>query len=273
MAWSVKDGVLASHTELNDIGTKTHAQIDTAIDALEAATVAVRGGYVSGAAPVWQSASTVRIPSGYKAIDPDTGVMITAGANYDVVLNGANYGALKLDAAPAEAVSTWYYLWICSGASGTTGVWSTSATAPTLPSGYDVNKARTPGVWRNDAGSALLAMEIYLTQSSARMYWTAVPTILNGYPTAGSQTFNISAYLPPDATYAEFIMYNIQTNGTGYVGVTSDGYSFTGAVSETPGAGVGTLLLPTAGQTVTCHVAGSTAGTYIWYLSSWSEKW
>jgi hypothetical protein len=50
----------------------------------------------------------------------------------------------------SEAVSTWYHLWVIAKADGTKSViFSTSATAPTLPSGY-THKAYT-GAWYNDA--------------------------------------------------------------------------------------------------------------------------
>ena len=64
-------------------------------------------------------------------------------------------GAGGLDTG-SEAVSTWYHLWVIARADGAKSViFSTSATAPTLPAGY-THKAYT-GTWYNGADGHLKA--------------------------------------------------------------------------------------------------------------------
>lgn len=101
----------------------------------------------------WQSVSSIRVPSGFKAISENGDELLVAAANLDVSLSAA--GALGLDTG-SEASDTWYYIWLCKGGSGTTAIFSTSSSSPTLPSGYTDYKRRLPVVVRNDASSNIL---------------------------------------------------------------------------------------------------------------------
>jgi hypothetical protein len=102
-------------------------------------------------------------------------INITAGARWDstyaakinlavgVTVAIDAVGALGLDAG-SPANSTQYYVWLCSGSSGTTGIFSASSTSPTLPTGYDTYKVCIGRVITN--GSA----DIDTTQ-----FWTKNP--------------------------------------------------------------------------------------------------
>jgi hypothetical protein len=62
-------------------------------------------------------------------------LIIYAGGT--IALDASGAGGLDTG-SPANA--TQYYIWLCKGASGVSAVFSAHATAPTLPSGYDVDK-------------------------------------------------------------------------------------------------------------------------------------
>lgn len=83
--------------------------------------------------------------------DTDHEIDIAAGARWDSTyaepityaggtIDIENSGAGGLDTG-SVANSTQYYIWLCKGDSGVTAVFSASASAPTLPSGYDTYKA------------------------------------------------------------------------------------------------------------------------------------
>lgn len=84
--------------------------------------------------------------------DTEHDVDIAAGARWDsTYASKITYagGTIAIDAAAGinsidagtVANSTMYYIWICSGATGTGAIFSTSSTAPTLPAGYNTYKA------------------------------------------------------------------------------------------------------------------------------------
>lgn len=84
--------------------------------------------------------------------DTDHDINVAAGARWDstytVKINLAAGVTVAIDASGAlgldtgsVANSTQYYTWLCSGSSGTTVIFSASATSPTLPTGYDTYKA------------------------------------------------------------------------------------------------------------------------------------
>lgn len=107
-------------------------------------------GYVRGFVPVWTSVSRVTVSAGDgRSADNTTDIMLAAPAVVDITLAGTG----GLDTG-LEAANTWYYVHVVADSTGvnpTAGLLSTSATAPTLPSGYD--QFRRIGTVRNTAGS------------------------------------------------------------------------------------------------------------------------
>lgn len=93
-------------------------------------------------------ATTVDVTIDEILLRSSTGVLIRA-ATVSESANITVSGAGGLDTG-AEATATWYYLWIISNGSDVAAMLSTSATAPTMPSGYDY-KTRIGGVY-NEAG-------------------------------------------------------------------------------------------------------------------------
>jgi hypothetical protein len=95
--------------------------------------------------------------------DTDHDIDIAAGARWDstcsVKITYAG-GTIAIDASGAGGLdtgsvanSTQYYVWICSGGSGTTAIFSASASAPTLPGGYDSYKVCIGRVITNDSAN------------------------------------------------------------------------------------------------------------------------
>lgn len=233
---------ITNHNDLTNRGNVGHSSIDLRTS-----------GYVSGGPPTWQSVSTCRIPSGHRAIDPDTGALLTAGANYDCVLSAA--GALGLDTG-SEAVSTWYYLWLCSGASGTTGIWSASATAPTLPAGYAVNKARVGGAWRNNAGSDLLRAWHVVSAGRTVVTQAAPVTAQSGSVGAAATLVDLAAMVPPGATRAYVQMVMMAWNNTANQSETMYTLAYASASPTTEFALRCTVYHPTAGENLMCSAEG-----------------
>lgn len=113
-------------------------------------------GYTNGVVPIWQSNSTVRIPTGFSCRSADNTANIDVTSDLDAVLSAS--GANGLDTG-AEASGTTYYLWVIKKSSDGTvaSLWSLSASSPTMPAGYDL-KRRIKGAWRNDGSSNLMRM-------------------------------------------------------------------------------------------------------------------
>lgn len=114
----------------------------------------LKKGEIIGPLPSIQSVSTVRFPSGLQARDDSNTVDIILTGNIDVSL--AVSGAAGLDTG-SEAANTKYYYWLIRKSSdGTVSVIaSTSATSPTMPSGYD-QKRLMPFMVVNDASSNII---------------------------------------------------------------------------------------------------------------------
>lgn len=91
----------------------------------------------------------------------------------DITVSGAG----GLDTG-SEAVSTWYHLWVIAKADGTKSViFSTSATAPTMPTGYTY-KAYLGAVYNNDSGNFIkfhqTGNRVIIAQTTALSGGTAV---------------------------------------------------------------------------------------------------
>lgn len=125
--------------------------------------------FVSGKPPEYTSANVITLRSGLRAADDTNSNVIILPSDLTVSL--ATSGANGLDTG-TEAASTWYYVWLIRKSSDGTvaALFSTSRTAPTLPSGYD-QKTRLKMAIRNDASSNILP---FLVSSG----WPYAPEII-----------------------------------------------------------------------------------------------
>lgn len=148
----------------------------------------------------------VKVNASYPAykIDIDADILQVEDENLssiNLTVNIAASGANGLDAG-SEAANTWYSIWVIRGTSGTAGLLSTSATSPTMPSGY--TKKRRVGWVRNNASSNLLKFH----QTGDWWHWVTRHTVLDAEPPATSYTdLNCSSYVPPTVSMVSFYIY------------------------------------------------------------------
>lgn len=165
------------------------------------------GGVQSGAVNLRilsASNSTVTLTADNVSVADSSGNTALSGSinkTLDITASGAN----GLDTG-SEAASTWYYIWaIRKSTDGTVaGLFSTSATAPTMPSGYD-QKALV-GVVRNDSSSNFIGFR------QTGKIWTYLlgQTLVSGAPGMGSWTaIDTSGFVPSgvsEVAFGEFAM-------------------------------------------------------------------
>lgn len=156
-----------------------------------------------------------------------------------LTIAGTSVGANALDSGTIAA-STWYSVWVIWNGTTTAGLLSTSATAPTLPSGY-THKARV-GWIRTDASGNKYPLAFKQKGRNVRHVVaaatnvTALPVIATGtatWPTAagignffpsttakatfqfvGANLVSGYVYLSPNANYALCCMSNSYTSGS-----------------------------------------------------------
>lgn len=124
-------------------GAWTYQEIGTAL--------ALPINYVDDLTFAYATAATVTISAGKCRDSGDTtDIVVGSPLTADITASGAN----GLDTG-SEASSTWYSAWVIQKADGTVAsLLSTSATSPTMPSGYTLK--RRIGWVRNDASSNFL---------------------------------------------------------------------------------------------------------------------
>lgn len=126
----------------------------------------------------------------------------------DITTSGAN----GLDTG-TEASSTWYSIWVIYNptTSTTAGLLSTSATAPTMPSGY--TKKRRVGWVRNDASSNFL--KFY--QIGDWWWWDDDIQVLNTVTPATTYTdVDCSSAAPPTAELLNLALLGEDNDSTDY---------------------------------------------------------
>lgn len=130
---------------------------------------------ITGCVVSWASVASVSIATGAATADSNTdNILVASTLTVSLAASGAN----GLDTG-VEAINTWYYVWLCKGASGVCGILSASRTAPTLPTGYAVSKRLLPIAVRNDASSNLAVFFVGIG-------WPTRPQILFEEPAQSS---------------------------------------------------------------------------------------
>jgi hypothetical protein len=201
-----------------------------------------------------------------QAASPDSKVTVTAdevvvrnaaGINYSAqavsltIDMGATAGNPNALDTGAEALSTWYYIWVIYNGTTVAGLFSLSATAPTLPTGY-THKALV-GQVRNDGSLNFVRMfqagrDVSFT--STNIFTAKVATAGDTYEVlAGADLLNFRAAVPPTArfcsgvlgasTTADACRHGIcATNSDGTVNITQ----FVGEVLMNQNGAAGTLI-------------------------------
>lgn len=110
---------------------------------------------------------------------------LSVNLTVDITASGAN----GLDTG-AEASGTWYYGWVIAKEDGTVaGLLSTSASAPTMPSGYTY-KALVTAV-RNNGSSNFIAYQ----QNGKRVFFDVRQSALSGGTSSGT-SFSVATLVP-----------------------------------------------------------------------------
>lgn len=164
--------------------------------------------YVYGPAPQYNAAPSIILPAGLGVIDDTNTVSYAAATNLTVSL--ATSGANGLDTG-TEASNTWYYVWLIRNTSGTVaGLFSTSSTSPTMPSGY-TQKARLPFAVRNDGSSNIIPFVVesgwpdqtivrYITSptyiASGTVLTLGTNNVINAGTTGGTGV-SLASFCPP----------------------------------------------------------------------------
>ncbi len=144
----------------------------------------------------------------------------TVSLTLDITASGAN----GLDTG-AEANSTWYHIWVISNGTTVVGLFSTSATAPTMPSGYTY-KAYAGAIY-NSAGGDLIRIS-----QLGRKATTAVVTASSACPGGSSAApvlVSLSTTVPSTAisAHAQIQLYTAAGGFDGGVNTkSSDGSTY-----------------------------------------------
>lgn len=221
----------------------------TAFNQLFLAIQSLRGiipGYLYGLEMLWVNANTIQMQTG-RCVDATGAAVMEITSTQNVTLNTA-VGINSIDAG-TKANSTWYAVWMCKGASGTGFVYSTSFSAPTLPSGYTTYK-RLVGAVQTDGSGNILKFYCRGKGPDKEVQWDVYRIIVNAVDgTSGTwnSTSTSGAYVPAAAPGMRELIYH------------GDAYTQT-----TPGAaGVDRLEVRVKGSTGPQHstiIRGTTGG-------------
>jgi len=144
----------------------------------------------------------VYIDAGVVGSDDGEEIMeVTATLSVDIDTNGAN----GLDTgSPAD--NTWYYVYVISNYTTVAGLLSTSASAPTMPSGYVKKKAVSK--LRRGTGAFYFVRQY----NDYVKYANRLNVLTNGSATSRTQ-ISLSNYVPDEA-YSADINWRFEPDGT-----------------------------------------------------------
>ena len=181
-------------------------------------------GYVDGLLISDSSTSLKAISAGACRSDDNTFNIVTGAITANM--------ATQLDTG-AEAADTWYAIWVIGDAVTTNvprALLSLSATAPTMPSGYD--KKRRIGWVRNDSSSDFYD---YLTSSTGRdrVYsWLEDIVLVLSAGTATTRTaVDFTEWAPPTCRYITIGVNHSGGGSADFVSLYPDATSFTADLS------------------------------------------
>jgi len=164
--------------------------------------------------------SQMDIDASYVVMTDSSNRPFTA-TSVDLTVNCATTGANGLDAG-SLANATWYYFFIISNGSATAGLASTSATSPTMPSGYTY-KVRVGACVTNGSAQFYRIIQngrtaAYNIQTSGTT--TVLPIIGNGVSGTYSTTspvltaLGVTGVAPPTARVINIAVTNVYQNGS-----------------------------------------------------------
>jgi len=147
----------------------------------------------------------------------DSSDKVYQAASVNVTANITASGVNGLDTG-AEAGNTWYYLYVIYNDTTVASLLSTSATAPTLPSGYTYS--RLVSAVRNDGSSNFLAYK----QNDEEVWYAARQSIASGLTSTSYAAQDVSALIPTASERGKMALFGaIVVSGTSDVHISSDG--------------------------------------------------
>lgn len=171
-------------------------------------------GYMNGLVLNRLSTNVVEASVGSCRSSDDTFNIVTTGL---ITASLSAAGANGLDTG-VEAASTWYHFYVIADSTGVNppaGLWSLSATAPTMPVGYD--KRRRLGAWRNNASSNLLNAFMMTTGRSRLFLYDEEDTaliVLSGGTSTAFALVLLGALVPPTSQLVDLLVA-LNTNAAG----------------------------------------------------------
>ena len=272
---------------LGDAATKTigtsSGQVPTAdqIPSLVPSSASILGAFRNLQASANGTTANVSITADELVVENSSNVYVTL-RSISLTVAGTSVGANALDAGTITT-STWYSIWVIWNGTTVAGLLSTSATSPTLPSGYTY-KARV-GWIRTDgtANKYPLAFKQYgrkvkytpLSGSNLTYYPTIASSVAGTALASGSVTWSsalsVTTFFPTTASFITAIAIN-----SGYVAL-SDSTLYVGIYGSaaTPFAGssnnTGDRCIGEFPYTTNLYVAGN-SGTPNVHALGWEDN-
>jgi hypothetical protein len=182
-------------------------------------------GYWQGKPVEYVSASTVQIPTGFKARSSDDTINMEAASNLTCALTVSGAGGLDTG---SEAANTTYYLYMIQNPTGPTNSCLLSTTnesntgSITLPSGY-TKKRQLPIAIRNDGSSNIIPFfvgngwpnrpkVIYRVTHAGGGQTVGATNVLDGGTSSTYATVSAGNFVPPISKMGVFRVQNAQTS-------------------------------------------------------------
>lgn len=167
----------------------------------------------------WTSSSSVTINTGVCFSDNKVSRMKLSSS---VVVSFSNPNGVNGLDTGSRTNTTWYYVWLIMNTSGTIGgLFSTSSTSPTLPSGYIYK--RLVGAVRNHF-SLIIPFITTGSTNTKYYYYDYYLTVLSGATNSIFSDKDMNAYLPIPITQLNFVSAFIYSNGGTPTATTLTGY-------------------------------------------------
>ena len=162
--------------------------------------------YINGMNLAWASNTTLTVTSGQCRDSSNTFDIVVSTAS--TTINAASNGLNGLDTGSLGA-STWYYVYAISNSTDylpSGFLLSVSATAPTMPAGYDI--IRRIGYARTDGSSHFVKFYQSGNGSNRKYFWDAKPSGLAAGTATSYTAVDLSVGVPPVANLeVEFEAY------------------------------------------------------------------
>ena len=169
--------------------------------------------HINGLRLVWLNTEDIRIEVG-QCRDSTNTVDMVNGANITVQID-ASAGANALDGEAGEAFSTWYHVFLISGAGQTTAGLLNVDGVPTMPSGY-THKRHIGWVYNHTDPGNLQTFDQTGTGRERTYYWAEAPAdyirVVNNVNQTGSYATVVCSSLVP-TTASSFFMRLAATGG------------------------------------------------------------